>query len=315
MNALISGVAGDIGVGVSRILRKWGVFKELYGIDINSDHYASHFLDGCSECPRADDESYFSWVETYIKKNNCDLFIPTSEAELGVLAQNGISQIGRAKVLINAKSIVQTCLDKYLCFNYLHNNGIAIPKFGLLEDDIPISFPAIVKPRMGQGSKNVSVVTSSKDVAKSYGKNMLWQSYLYPDDEEYTCAVYVSNTGVVHTMIMKRKLLGGLTVSGEVVRSRSIDEYIRAITSVLKPIGSINIQLRLTDEGPRLFEINPRLSSTLVFRDLLGFQDLRWWVSDLLGLRVKFEISAPEENTRFFRGAKEFIMAKPNEGK
>jgi len=114
--------------------------------------------------------------------------------------------------------------------------------------------------------------------------------------------------------MMKRKLVGGLTGSGEVVDNKTIDEYVRSIAKVMDLEGAFNVQLRLTENGPRLFEINPRLSSTVVFRDLLGFQDLRWWVSDVLGLDVSFDMSLPIEGTRFFRGSKEYILPSLSEG-
>ena len=71
-------------------------------------------------------------------------------------------------------------------------------------------------------------------------------------------------------------------------------------------MGSINIQLRMTKNGPILFEINPRLSGTLVFRDKMGFNDLRWWVSDLLNLE-NISYNPPKEGVKFFRGYKEYL--------
>ena len=70
--------------------------------------------------------------------------------------------------------------------------------------------------------------------------------------------------------------------------------------------GSINIQLRMTKNGPILFEINPRLSGTLVFRDKMGFHDLRWWIADLLNLD-NISYKQPEEGVKFFRGYKEYL--------
>ena len=74
--------------------------------------------------------------------------------------------------------------------------------------------------------------------------------------------------------------------------------------------GVLNIQLRLTSDGPVLFEINPRLSSTIVFRDKLGFTDLRWWINDITSLN-KNEYKQPKAGTKFFRKTHEYIL--PNE--
>ena len=44
MRVLVSGVAGDIGLGVGRVLKDWGIFNQLFGIDISNDHPAKIFL-------------------------------------------------------------------------------------------------------------------------------------------------------------------------------------------------------------------------------------------------------------------------------
>jgi carbamoyl-phosphate synthase large subunit len=47
--------------------------------------------------------------------------------------------------------------------------------------------------------------------------------------------------------------------------------------------GSINVQLRITTNGPRIFEINPRFSSTVLMRHQMGFCDLVWSIQDFAG--------------------------------
>ena len=36
-----------------------------------------------------------------------------------------------------------------------------------------------------------------------------------------------------------------------------------------------------------IFEINPRFSSTVLFRHLMGFEDVLWSIQDKLGLSVE----------------------------
>ena len=79
------------------------------------------------------------------------------------------------------------------------------------------------------------------------------------------------------------------------------------ISKLLKLKGSINIQLRVTNRGPVLFEINPRFSSTVGFRDKLGFKDLLW--SMQLKLEEKVEkYTKPKKGTKFFRGLEKHII-------
>ena len=52
--------------------------------------------------------------------------------------------------------------------------------------------------------------------------------------------------------------------------------------------GSMNIQLRLTDKGPRVFEINPRFSSTVLMRHRLGYTDVLWALDEAEGKSISF---------------------------
>jgi len=57
----------------------------------------------------------------------------------------------------------------------------------------------------------------------------------------------------------------------------------------------MNVQLRLTDVGPRVFEINPRFSSTVLMRHRMGFTDVLWMLDELEGKRVEFPIVAKNQ--------------------
>lgn len=306
MNILVSGIAGDIGFGIARILKEWGIFSRLHGIDIHSDHPGGYILDQCAVAPRASADEYVQWVSDYICDNHIDVFIPSSEAELEKLVAAGMDEIGGAKIIRNSSFVVQTALDKFRCLAHLARCGVAVPDNGLVGGRGPSRFPVIVKPRSGQGSKGILRVENSSQFS-GCNSGWVWQQYLPPDDQEYTCPVYMSPEAGVRILLIKRKLLGGLTGSGVVVSNQLVEDYVYSIAKCLQVNGAINVQLRLTEDGPRLFEINPRLSSTLVFRDKMGFTDLRWWLADKLGLDV-CAYEAPKAGTRFYRGAQEFIF-------
>lgn len=307
MRVLVSGVAGDIGLGVGRVLKDWGIFNQLFGIDISNDHPAKIFFDYISIAPRAEDLRYVKWLCNFIEKNNINLFIPTSEAEILVVSNN-LDQIQKyAKVLINNQLIVDKCLDKSELMKFLASNGIVVPSNGIVGQNIPEHYPVITKPRKGQGSKGLKKINCLSDFNKCT-KNLVWQEYLVPSDQEYTCAVYVSKNFKVKILLIKRLLINGYTGKGVIVKNKKITDYIMLIVKVFNKPGCYNIQLILTKDGPRIFEINPRLSSTLVFRDKLGFNDLRWWISELI--EIKYSISDEvTDGTRIYRGNSEYIIS------
>jgi carbamoyl-phosphate synthase large subunit len=314
MNVLISGIAGDIGFGAGRILRDWGWIGRLHGIDIQSEHPGAFIFDQVAVAPRAADKTYLSWLEVHIERHNIGLFIPTSEAEIAVLSKHGFSEIAGARIVIANQLATTVSLDKMACMSFLGERGLRVPKNGIVGNTSPISYPVIVKPRKGQGSKQVEKIDDAQTFCKQALAGLIWQEYLAPDSQEYTCPVYHSVARGTHILVLRRTLSNGLTGRGEVVNEPGIKHYVAEIARTLELYGAINIQLRLTADGPCLFEINPRLSSTLVFRDKMGFCDLRWWIQDTVGLEHTPSLppySPPSPGTRFFRGAQEYITRTP----
>ena len=106
-------------------------------------------------------------------------------------------------------------------------------------------------------------------------EGLIAQEHVGDEDQEYTCAV-IRLGGQTRGLVLKRRLAGGRTVFAEEVAVPAIDDLIQRLAAACDLDGAINVQLRLTPKGPRVFEINPRFSSTVMMRHRLGFQDLLW---------------------------------------
>ena len=313
MNVLISGVAGDIGFGAGRILRDWGWAGRLYGIDIQAEHAGEFIFDQNAVAPPAKDETYLTWLSLHIERHNIGLFIPTSEAEIKLLGELRLSEIAGARILIANHKAITHSLDKHACMSFLAERGLRVPENGIVGSIAPSTYPVIVKPRAGQGSKQVQRIDDARAFEDRAIPGQVWQEYLAPEDQEYTCPVYHSVARGTLAIALRRTLSGGMTGRGEVVNEPRIERYVTEIARHLELDGAINVQLRLTADGPCLFEINPRLSSTLVFRDKMGFCDLRWWIQDTVGVEHTPPLRSyrpPAHGTRFFRGAQEYIACQ-----
>ena len=307
MNILVSGAGGDIGLGLGRILKEWNIFDKLYGMDSVSDHPASLIFDVVLVAPPAQSDNYINWLLNFIKSNNIDLFIPTSEAEISVTVRYLDSVKKVCRVLINDKALVICALDKHKTLQYLSARGLKVPQHGLIGiGNPPATYPVIIKPRDGQGSKGVLKVSSHEEFSQA-PNGYVWQDYLLPSDQEYTCAVYISRNRQLRTLIFKRVLIGGITGKASVEHNDAILEYVGNIANAFNYFGAFNIQLRLTAAGPLLFEINPRVSSTVVFRDKLGFNDFRWWILETLDLPLPDYIPV-KQGTKIYRGHYEYII-------
>ena len=89
-------------------------------------------------------------------------------------------------------------------------------------------------------------------------------------------------------------------------RNEKIEKMLDELAIKLNLEGSINVQLRMVENTPYVFEINPRFSSTVMFRHLFGFTDLLWCIQTQLGLSIT-AYSPPKENATFYKGFAEYI--------
>jgi len=308
MNILIGGIGGDIGLGAARILKNFSWNGKVYGSDTTNNHPGHHECDDCFVLPHVSSEEFLSILEEFIRKFNIEIYIPTSEPEIRFLYTKSIHTIASAKVLLSNKLLLKISLDKFICLEYLKSKGIKVPKHGLIGNTEPENYPIIIKPRNGSGSKDIDIIDSAEQYLSYQSpkdQEMVWQQYLMPE-EEYTCPVFRSNQTGVRSLIIKRTLLYGFTYSGEVIEDKGISQYLNDISDAVKLDGIMNVQLRITEEGPLLFEINPRLSSTLVFRHKMNFSDLIWWVYAQSSIAIP-EYTAPKVGTKFYRGLKEYL--------
>ena len=101
--------------------------------------------------------------------------------------------------------------------------------------------------------------------------------------QEYTCGVFRA-LGQTRVIAFRRHLAGGITHRGQVVEHAEIIKVCERIAEAADLIGALNVQLRLQHDRPSVFEINPRFSSTVLFRHMLGFTDVLWWLDALDGV-------------------------------
>ena len=86
----------------------------------------------------------------------------------------------------------------------------------------------------------------------------------------------------------KEKATGGSNFPAEVVDNGDISMLCDNLARALDLRGSMNVQLRLTPRGPMVFEINPRFSSTVYLRHLLGFQDVKWAINEKQNKKISY---------------------------
>lgn len=297
---LITAIGGDIAQAVALILHRSGRPYRLLGTDLAAQHGGELFVDRVFGVPAASQADYTQCMLEIVARESVDVVIPLSEPELGAWAAAPELMDGAHWLMPNQR-IVEFCLDKLETMYCLMDLGLPVPWTRTVDAGPPPALPCILKDRFGSGSKNVQRLNNDEDVRYFSTKYpaAIYQELLLPEEQELTCAVYRSADARIAVLQMRRKLSGGLTGWFETVDEPEVATLCRSIAEGLDLQGSINVQLRLTPDGPRVFEINPRFSSTVLMRHLLGFSDLIWSLDELDGKPVEFpRIPAGEKVAR-----------------
>jgi carbamoyl-phosphate synthase large subunit len=299
---LITAIGGDIAQGIAVILRQSFPDWHLTGMDVHARHAGSLFVDQFHEAPRASDPNYEDALKALVNRAAIDLVIPMSEAELQLLASRGYSNIGGACLLMANQLAIEVGADKLKTAQFLESLGLPAPWTDLVENFLPQKhLPCIFKPRRGAGSKAVFRCETAEDVAfyRHRHADAIVQELLLPADQEVTCGVFRNSGGRIAVLQLLRTLTGGFTGWAQVIEDTEVLSQCSRLAEALDLRGSINVQLRITGNGPRIFEINSRFSSTVLMRHQMGFCDLVWSVQDLMGEDV--HLFSPKTGTTAVR--------------
>jgi carbamoyl-phosphate synthase large subunit len=305
---LVTSANGDIADGMLRILSEAFPGARLVGADAGDEWPARAHVAELHRLPLASSPDYVSELRKLIAHAKADLVIPVHEQELRCLADRWADVID-LPLLVNAAEVVTRFLDKLETARWLAAQGIPVPGTMPLDRASADDLPVVVKPRFGSGSRSVTIVRSRAmllAVQEQGAANMVAQEYLADDDAEFTCALGRPNGHLV-SLSMRRRLLGGLTSQIRIEQHAAIDAMLQKLAGALPDFVTLNVQLRLTEAGPRIFEINPRFSSTVMLRHRIGFRDLLWACQARFGESIRPAFNPPI-GTRVFRRYSELVV-------
>ncbi|MFZ3018226.1 MAG: ATP-grasp domain-containing protein [Gallionella sp.] len=286
---LITGIGGDISQGVATILRENRPDLRLIGVDVHAQHGGHLFVDHFQLVPKANDPGYLDAIKEVVRKHSVGIVIPMSEPELGATLPFPELAPG-VKWITAGERVVEAGLDKLETMEALKGLGIPVPWTRPVSNGRPVAYPCILKSRTGSGSRAVFTVADNEEadyLAKRH-PNAVFQELLGTVEQEVTCAVYRRQDGKISSLLMLRRLTGGFTGWAKIIKDEETARMCETIANGLDLRGSMNVQLRLTDKGPRVFEINPRFSSTVLMRHRLGYTDVLWAIEEAEGKQVVF---------------------------
>ncbi|WP_261857276.1 ATP-grasp domain-containing protein [Photobacterium sanguinicancri] len=296
IKVLVTGAGGGVGQGIVKALRLIDDLDiEIFTADMSPIAAGLYGGDYSYLVPAASDPCYFDAIENICNKNNIDFYFPGTDVELLVCAHSSEEMEKKlgVKTLVSPLSVIEIADDKLKTVNFLKDNGLSYPTTWLPEEvDLEsLTYPVIVKPRIGCRSIGVYVVHTAKEAKRAIESldGPIIQEYI--DGEEYTCTVAIVDSNISDVLCLKRDLRAGDTFRAYPESNLAIESYVKEIAQKIGIKGSCNFQLRLTNGVPKLFEINSRFSGTTPFCAYLGFNPVEFCLKSQLGISYKSTIS------------------------
>ncbi len=293
----VTGVGGGVGQSILKCLQ----YPRFTVVGFDEHHLAAGLfaVPIAYRTPAPGDPQYIDVLLRYCKKESCHFLFPGLDSELLKLSESRerFAKIGTT-VIVSDLEVIQSTDDKYRTYEVLANAGVAVPKTLLLKEVLDgknLVFPAVLKPKKG-GSRSVDVyvVHNHEELKCALGLANKKSEYIlqeWIDGPEYTCGTVNLDNHCQGVIIMRRTLRSGDTYKCFVERNPVIEDTVIRVANTLKPFGGLNVQLRLRDGVPTVFEINARCSGTTAARALAGFNEPRIIIDYLAyGKKPQFRI-------------------------
>lgn len=215
--------------------------------------------------PRFEDKDFWPKIKQLIKKEKINFIFPALDTLLLPFAQKRreFKELG-AEVMISEPETILITRDKWK--TYLKLKDLAPLPFSFINHYSNFSFPVLIKPREGSGSKDVYIVRDKEEFEFYFKrvKNPIVQEYL--PGQEWSVDCLTNKKGKLLMIIPRLRIetKSGISVKGKIIKKKELEQMAEKITQAIKFRGIFFFQAKEDKNGsPKLTEINPRIAGTM----------------------------------------------------
>ncbi|MFK5878976.1 MAG: NAD-dependent epimerase/dehydratase family protein [Flavobacteriaceae bacterium] len=318
INIAISCVGSGIGQSIINSCNLSDLPIKTFGLDSNSFAFGVYDCDEYIKTRSMDSENYISSIIEICLLHKIDLLFPGTDDEVHLFSKN-INQFedNNIGVVVSDREILDLCRNKELANNelskiapiFVKSYNVNNIKEALLKQEI--DFPIIAKPLSGSASMGVYIITELKelseitenyviqeiakphrnDINKKYFDELIAKK-INPQVSEISIQLVANQKSeIIGKMVSVNKLKNGVPIeiipfNGDETIWHEIDKLIPTFKK-LGLHGPINIQGRITDNGLKIFEINPRFTGITGLRANMGFNEVEACIKEWLKLSDK----------------------------
>ncbi len=259
--------------------------------DVNDQSPTVYVADRSFRAPLSTDPAYIDAILDLCRAEQVSLVVPTIDDELSrFAAERARFEAAGIRVAVSPLETTDICNDKWKTCQVLREHGIAAVE-SYLPSTLPARprFPLFIKPRTGRGSVAAFPVQDRRqlDFFLGYVADPVVQPYL--DGPEFTIDVLCGLRGQPLAVVPRERLVirSGVTDRGRTTRDPRLMDLAIACTAALAFVGPVNIQCRVVNDVPTVFEINPRFSGGIGLTIAAGADFARMLVDLARGARVR----------------------------
>ena len=268
-------------------LKRLGLKGNVITTDMNRYSPGLYFGTRHYIVPLTTDEQYIPIIKSICFKERIQLLIPTIDDELPLFGRhrNDFNTVG-IRVAVSDESTGIACNDKYASACLLRGKGIPFAESWLPEDlDFSkLHYPLFIKPRQGRGSVGAYSIRDERELRffLTYVQNPVVQEYLR--GKEYTIDLLADFDGNVISVVPRERIV---VRSGVTDRGRTL--YHPGMIDVAYRTAA-NIQVKLDNDTPKVFEVNPRFSGGIPLTIASGADFASWLIEMSCGKTVAPQI-------------------------
>jgi len=270
---------------------------EIVGVDMDPNAYGFALVDDHAVVPPGDDPEFVAALAGVVDRVDADVVLPLVTAELQPLAEHR-DRID-ATVMVSAAERLAVANDKAALYGFLDDAGFeCAPEFRLVESRAAFvdaveelgypEEPVCFKPPVGSGSRGFRVLDERGDDLQRFLEEKPDDATTTLDDvlpvldsgesfpalavmeylpgAEYSVDVLATGDGA-HAVVprSRTRTRAGISFEGTVEHR---EDLVEAATSIARELGleyNVNLQFKHAADGtPKVIEINPRVSGTIV---------------------------------------------------
>lgn len=251
--------------------------------DIDPFSPAVHLADNAEEVPRSDAPDYIDALLAVCDAHDAGVLVPTIDDELETIAaaEERFAAAG-VTVMGPRPETARICRDKFSTASHLQQHGIRVAATWTPEQvrQLHPRPPLFIKPRRGRGSVAAFPILTDEHLRffLSYVPDPVVQEYL--EGPEFTIDLFCDLQGRPVSAVPRERLVirSGVTDRGRTVRNEALIDLAVRCAGVLEFRGAVNVQCRVVDGIPVIFEINPRFSGGIQLTIAAGADFAEWTI-------------------------------------